>query len=616
MPALPRMLKLSTAAEWAVRVCAVVLGALFLLSGLVYLYLGRWTVTLQDYWRIYDLCFKHTWLESALLKYNSHSLFFPSFVWLADLRFFRGDQQLLFFAGLTLLFITVSLLLVPVWRDKTVGLTAKIVSTVVVIVGSFWMTRSEIIASGGFNCINSLTIGGAALAFIYLPTMCDNSRQSLSAMLVVVGAGLVASFSFGTGLAIWPTLLFLAWCLRSARRPVSALAFDALMWCLRPPRRAISVLVVATLAVVIIFEMLPSPGLPATELHPSFVTIGLRDLCRMLGAPIFYATYCWYKPTAIFAIQAAQSSFLAFSCGTVGLAIALITIAFTMVRRDFTKSSLELIGTALMIFNLIAMAIVVMGRARHFRALPFEVVAPRYLFWSTLFWTGLLLVAIQRAESKPRLRWPVYLIVLAVPVLAFPTHCYAGMTCRWARQMMEFGATCLVNGVRDDHQINVLFPDAPKQVYRVAEQLRVRRLDMFADGLQDWIGRDEANLFAGRHKPEGLNGQCRVRALLQCDNGAPAARVVGEASQYGHSIPKTLVVVDPNGIIRGVARSLPLSPFLNRLFYLGKFPADRFLGYIRDYNPQLHYAIRSVDEGVLSEEQIPVQAETINPAGP
>jgi len=181
---------------------------------------------------------------------------------------------------------------------------------------------------------------------------------------------------------------------------------------------------------------------------------------------------------------------------------------------------------------------------------------------------------------------------------------------------MEFGATCLVNGVRDDHQINVLFPDAPKQVYRVAEQLRVRRLDMFADGLQDWIGRDEANLFAGRHKPEGLNGQCRVRALLQCDNGAPAARVVGEASQYGHSIPKTLVVVDPNGIIRGVARSLPLSPFLNRLFYLGKFPADRFLGYIRDYNPQLHYAIRSVDEGVLSEEQIPVQAETINPAGP
>jgi hypothetical protein len=46
-------------------------------------------------------------------------------LWLADLRFFHGDQQLLFIAGLTLLFVTVALLLVPVWRGKTVGFTAK-----------------------------------------------------------------------------------------------------------------------------------------------------------------------------------------------------------------------------------------------------------------------------------------------------------------------------------------------------------------------------------------------------------------------------------------------------------------------------------------------------------
>src|SRR5207249_5623791 len=32
-------------------------------------------------------------------------------------------------------------------------------------------------------------------------------------------------------------------------------------------------------------------------------------------------------------------------------------------------------------------------------------------------------------------------------------------------------------------------------------QLRARRLDMFTDGLQDWIGLSETNLFDGRHKP-------------------------------------------------------------------------------------------------------------------
>lgn len=54
----------------------------------------------------------HTWLESAVLKHGAFAVF-PSFLWLADLRFFHGDQQLLFIAGLTLLFVTVALLVGP-----------------------------------------------------------------------------------------------------------------------------------------------------------------------------------------------------------------------------------------------------------------------------------------------------------------------------------------------------------------------------------------------------------------------------------------------------------------------------------------------------------------------
>jgi hypothetical protein len=156
-----------------------------------------------------------------------------------------------------------------------------------------------------------------------------------------------------------------------------------------------------------------------------------------------------------------------------------------------------------------------------------------------------------------------------------------------------------------------------EQLYRTAQQFRARRLDMFADGLQDWIGLSETNLFGGRHKPEGLKGQCRVAALVQCDNGAPAARVFGQASKHGQSIPKTLVIVDPTGVVRGVARSsAPVSPLINRTFYLGKFNTNWFVGYIRDYDPQLKYAVRSADDGVLSEEKIPVQSPITKPAKP
>ncbi len=93
---------------------------------------------------------------------------------------------------------------------------------------------------------------------------------------------------------------------------------------------------------------------------------------------------------------------------------------------------------------------------------------------------------------------------------------------------------------------------------------------MFTDGLQDWIGLSETDLFGGRHKPEGLNGHCRVAASIQCDNGAPAARVFGQASKHGQSIPKTLVIVDSTGVVHGVARSsVSVCPFINRMLYTG-----------------------------------------------
>src|SRR6266487_3279300 len=237
------MHKFAAGAEQVARLCAALAGAVFLLSGTVYLYIGHWTVTHQDFWDIYDVCLNHTWIESALLKHNGHSLFFPSFLWLADLRFFHGNQQLLFFAGLVGLFITAALLLVLVWRDETVGLTAKIMSTLAVIVGSFWMARAHITASGGFNWTSSLLLGGAELAFICLSSMRTNSRQFWPAALAVVLGGFVASFSFGAGLATWPALLFLAWCLRL-------------------PWRSFGVLAVAALAAAIIFILLPPPWSP------------------------------------------------------------------------------------------------------------------------------------------------------------------------------------------------------------------------------------------------------------------------------------------------------------------------------------------------------------------
>jgi hypothetical protein len=349
-------------------------------------------------------------------------------------------------------------------------------------------------------------------------------------------------------------------------------------------------------------------------------TLGLAlvgRLCRIAGGPFFYAASGWHEKAL--SLEAAKSSIWSLSCGGAGVILAAVAMAFTMIRRDLSRSSLKLVGMALVTFNLVVMALVVTANSLRGLRFEFEFLLPRYLFWSTLFWTGLLLLGIQLAGSKQWSRWLAYLVALALPVMILPMHYRSGVNCRWARILGEAGATSLVNGVRDDEQIRILAPfgGGVSQVYRLAEQLRARRLDMFADGLQDWIGVSETTITEGRYKHKGLSGQCRLAALLECDNGAPAARLTGQLWKRAGRIPHILIIVDQMGVIRGVGHSfarLSENRFVDRVFYLNKTPTSVFYGYIRDYDPQQKYAVRSADGGFLSAETVPVNVpKSMNP---
>jgi hypothetical protein len=575
------------AAERAIQIFAILLGPVFLVSGVIYLYLGRVTLLWAgDLWDIYAFAWDHTWLETVLLKQDVHVKFFPRSLGLANLRFFKGDPQMLFFAGLGLLLVTVLLLLIAIWRDETVSLTAKSLSTLVVLLGNFWMARATITANGEFNCEDSLAMVGAALAFVVIA----RARCSWMTMPIVLFAGFLASFSFGTGLAIWPTLLLLAWCLRLPRQTVVLLGISALI-------------------AAVIYNVLPV--LPSDAPKVSEISLGkpvdvLTQFCRLLGSPVFYAIAAWHAPKPLAGLR---QSFGIILSGVAALTLAGVAVIPRMHRRDLGKSAVERIGLSLLIFNLFALSLIAVGRLKSLDLGPF---APRYLFWSSLFWTGLTLLGIKRAEHLRWGRWPALLFPFAVAVFAWPAHYQAWFWCKNAQiNSYDKDATAMINGVVDAQMAQAI-PPQYKKVFedrlQKAWQLRARRLDVFAEGLQDWIGHSEADVFGARHKREGIRGECRIDGLGQCDNSAPAARVRGLALKREQSIPSTLVIVDQNGVICGVARSARISPLLNRMFYQGKFMAKiGFVGYIRDYDPELRYAVRSADNLTLSDEEIPVQ---------
>jgi hypothetical protein len=580
----------SGVAERAVQIFAILIGAVFLLSGVVYLYLGRVTLLWTgDLWDVYGFAWNHTWLQSALLKQDAHVKFFPRAICLANLRFFHGDSQMLFFAGLGLLFITVSLLLIPVWRDKTVSLTAKTLCTLVVLLGNFWMGRANITANGEFNCEDSLAMNGAALAFLLIA----KTRCSWTTTAIALCAGFLASFSFGTGLAIWPTLLLLAWCLRL-------------------PRRTIVLLAISALAAGLVYEVLPVLPSSYSVQRESEVSLGipigaLTKFCRLVGSPVLYTIAAWRGGKTLTDLE--ESFSIALWSGLAGLTLAGIVVMPRMLRRDVGKSRLESTGLSLLIFNLFAMMLIAVGRLKSFDLAPF---APRYLFWSSLFWTSLLLLAIKRAEHLQWAWWPTLLVPFAIAIFAWPAHYQGGFSCKVA-QIMHYDkdATAMINGVVDAQRRQMVPPEFKKvfeERHHMASQMRARRLDVFADGLQDWIGLRQAEVFGTRRRPEGLHGRCSIDALGQCDNGAPAARVSGQAFKYEQVLPRTLVIIDSNGVIRGVARSARISPFINRTFYQSKLTKNiGFVGYIRDYNPELRYVARGADNLTLSDEEIPVR---------
>ena len=261
------------------QLLTAILALAFLCSGIASHYAARWTETRADFWRIYAVCLSHSPLESALLKSNNHSIFFPSLIWLTDIQFFHNNQEILFFFGIFFQIATAALMLVPVWREKSLSLTARLAATLIVIVGSFWMGRASITASGGFNCMCSLALGGAALAFLNLPGMQEQSPHYWRAFLMVVAGAYLASFSFGSGLAVWPALLLAAW---SAR----------VSW------RSLILLGLAGLSAALIYIYLPGTANPQFLPNAGSGLImklgkGIFRLCMLLGTPALYAKSAW-----------------------------------------------------------------------------------------------------------------------------------------------------------------------------------------------------------------------------------------------------------------------------------------------------------------------------------
>jgi hypothetical protein len=565
------------------RFYAIVASALFFASGAIYLCYGHWTITHQDFWRIYAFCLNHSWLTSAVSKYNGHSLFWPSQILLADLRFFHGDQRVLFWIGLSLQLTSIGLLVSTVLRKGAAPVSQKVFAILMLVLANTWMARASMTASGGFNCCYSLTLSGVAFALFWLGELAKLANKHRGLFMVILG-GYLATFSFGTGLMIWPTILYLAYCLRLRSRVYIRLGLAA------------------TLA-LILFAALPgregnpSLGFLWREPFPDSLFTLLFYFCRLLGSPFFHAMGAWLPGDVETHLQIEPVTLL---CGIIGSLLAFVALVAGALRRH-PRTGISITALGLICFTFLAFAFIAVARAEHIRAIPAELNAPRYLFWSSLFWAGLALLLIDQQSRSAPARIAATIVALAAPIFLIPSQYREGMRWRFIQQLSDSAAMAFANGVRDETKMAVLFPSLD-QIYKLAPQLKRQRMDMFAQGLQDWIGRRPASFYPGCD----FKGACRVADYLHGEDGRQAVRLGGWVVCGRRAARTQLAVVDAAGTIQGIGTTFANDDWLTRLLYAGKLGHGSLIAYIPHFDEKAQYSLHEFQSGKISAAQIPI----------
>lgn len=408
---------------------------------------------------------------------------------------------------------TLVLILVSLWRSPSLELLPRLACGLLFTVACFWPGKANIIASG-FNCINSLPLGAVLAGLLALDGAQRQSSPGARWRLfaVLVAAGIVATFSFGTGLAVWPAFIILVLLYRLGWRLAAGLGL-------------------ASMLSATIFLALPSndgsdvgDGLSQLWSQGPSLLGGFFDV---LGAPWVYSGSGWIFPTRM-------GNGVYLVAGVIGALGALLGVYFFAARFRFRRISepAETVALGLILFIFGSIALIVIGRGELIAINPRVVLATRYFFWSAFFWAALPVLALYC--WPPLRRFPVALCLLALALTAgaLPSQLQTGAEYAWSRRAAEDAALRVVCGVEDELSLQQLFKGPSSSVgriYSLTDIYRERGLDMFA-----WPG---AGLVGKSVTPPSEN-EAQGRGLL----------VIGRSTKsYKHSGKMSPLRASPAG---------------------------------------------------------------------
>ncbi len=453
-PALIRLLWLVVAAIIAVGVAAMV----WLSPRVLY----------ADPWRFTQKLLEMPWPANVLVSDNGHREILPNLVRHAELEWLHGNQWLQIGTGAALALATVWLL-ARIIRSDGLARPVRAAATVVAALSIFWLGSQRVLTHAN-ESVHAYLITVALMAGAALLLRGDRRGAVLAAV-----CGVAATFSFGSGVAVF---VGLAAVLVVRRAPLS----HWVPW-------------IAGLLVAVGLHL----GMGRTGMPAQMAVAPLPQLdvaLRWLASPFIYLAWPALDPAAAqqlpFApvrdvVHAVASSYQALFgpvltsrwphllIGAAGLA-ALCGMTWRTWQRGRSAGAGESVALAMAWFGVAVGGLVALSRWTYFADYPTQLAAPRYVPWSWLFWSGLVLWAtIRIGLRRPRRAacGALLLALVAVPSTAWMAYLGASM-----QRVANMTATAAAAGVVDPDQTHG--ESVPGEVQAALPSLRAHGVAMFA----------------------------------------------------------------------------------------------------------------------------------------
>lgn len=425
-------------------------------------------VLYADPWRFTQKLLEQPWPRNVLASDNGHREILPNLVRYAELTWMHGSQSLQIATGMLLAVVSLWGLVRIVRRDALLP-EVRAAAVLVAALSLFWLGSQRVLTHANESVhaylITALLVGGVALL------LRGDRRGAVLAAL----CGMAATFSFGSGVAVF-------------------VGFAAVLGVRRAPASHwLPLLVAAVLAVGLHL------GLGNTGMQGELVLAPLRQfdlVLRWLASPFIYAAWPLLDPsvaqqvplaplrTAAGGMATAYQSVFGpvmgarwplLLVGAAGVA-ALLAMSWRSWLRGRDAGAVETVALAMAWFGLAVGVLIALGRMAYFDDYPAQLSAPRYVLWSWLFWSGLVLWGVVRSGPRRPRRAAMGALLLAAILL--PSTAWMGVLGLGMQRVANATATAVAAGVVDPAQ--ALGENVPAELQAALPAVRARQVSMFA----------------------------------------------------------------------------------------------------------------------------------------